>query len=48
MADGNKCAHEMCDCPVESGAEYCSDHCKKAADQDIIEIKCDCGHSGCA
>jgi hypothetical protein len=44
----NKCAHEMCDCMVNDDADYCSDHCEKADDQDITEIKCDCGHSACS
>ena len=46
MADENKCGHSMCDCPVSGDAKYCSDHCKDAADQDIVEIACDCGHPG--
>ncbi|MBV9217622.1 MAG: hypothetical protein JO053_15750 [Acidobacteria bacterium] len=46
MADDNKCAHAACSCPAGEG-KYCSDHCKEAADQDIVEIKCDCGHPGC-
>jgi len=46
MADEGKCSHEMCSCTAgESG--YCSDHCKDAVDQDIVEIRCDCGHDGC-
>lgn len=48
MADEGKCAHEMCVCRTTGDEEYCSDHCKDAADQDIIEIACDCGHSGCS
>ena len=46
MADEGKCGHDMCSCPSgESG--YCSDHCKDAVDQDIVEIACDCGHVNC-
>lgn len=45
--NNNKCARDACSCTVADGVNYCSDHCKKADDQDIIEIKCDCGHSGC-
>lgn len=48
MDENTKCAHEMCDCVVIGDAEYCSDHCKDAVDQDLTEIKCDCGHSGCS
>ena len=45
--DDNKCGHEGCVCNVGGEAEYCSDHCENAADQDITEISCDCGHPGC-
>ena len=48
MADEGKCQHEMCSCPATGEASYCSDHCRDAADQDIVEIRCDCGHPGCA
>ncbi len=47
MENENKCAHQLCSCGVGNGENYCSDHCKDAVDQDIIEISCDCGHSGC-
>ena len=47
MADEGKCGHEMCRCSVSGDAEYCSDHCKDAEGQDMTEISCDCGHSGC-
>jgi hypothetical protein len=33
---------------VTGDAEYCSDHCEDAADQDLTEINCDCGHPGCS
>lgn len=49
MADeNNKCAHEMCVCPVADDQEYCSHHCEGVADQDIIELRCECGHAACA
>lgn len=48
MADDDKCEHDMCSCPVAGDTEYCSDHCKDAVDQDIVEISCDCGHAGCS
>lgn len=47
MADDNKCGHQACGCPVGDDQTYCSDHCETAADQDIIEISCDCGHAEC-
>ena len=47
MADEGKCGYEMCRCGVSGDAEYCSDHCRDAAGQDITEIMCDCGHPGC-
>ena len=45
--DDNRCGHEGCMCAVSGEQEYCSDHCRNADDQDITEISCDCGHSGC-
>jgi len=45
--DDNRCGHEACACAVSGDREYCSDHCENAADQDITEISCDCGHPGC-
>jgi hypothetical protein len=50
MADENdgKCGHDMCVCAVTGDAEYCSDHCEDAVDQDLTEINCDCGHAGCS
>lgn len=47
MADSNKCKHELCNCPTQGDEKYCSDHCREAVSQDIIELKCDCGHAGC-
>ncbi len=47
MEDDNKCAHNACSCTVTNDEDYCSEHCEDAEDQDIIEIKCDCGHSAC-
>lgn len=47
MADDNKCKHDLCVCMVGGDQEYCSDHCRDAVDQDIVEIRCDCGHSCC-
>ncbi len=48
MADATKCAHPACNCTVTKGGEfgkYCSEHCKKKADQ--IELRCDCRHPVC-
>ncbi len=47
MENEHKCACDMCSCAVGEGEKYCSDHCRDAVDQDIVEIACDCGHSGC-
>ena len=47
MAEENKCGHEMCKCPTSGDDECCSDHCRDAVDQDIVEIACDCRHPGC-
>jgi hypothetical protein len=47
MADDNICGHEICSCPADGDTGYCSAQCKMAADQDLTELKCDCGHPGC-
>ena len=49
MADDedNRCAHGGCRCAVSGDSDYCSDHCRDAAEQDIVEIACDCGHPQC-
>ena len=44
-----KCAHESCVCMVGKDGEfgkYCSAHCQDA--KDLAEIRCECGHAGCA
>ena len=46
--DDNTCGHDICTCAVAEDQEYCSDHCEDADEQDIVEIRCDCGHSTCA
>ena len=48
MADENKCAHSLCVCAKAPDSDYCSQHCEDAVDQDITEIRCDCGHTGCS
>jgi hypothetical protein len=48
MADVNKCAHPACKCMVTKGGafgDYCSDHCRQAADS--TELRCDCHHAAC-
>jgi predicted nucleic acid-binding Zn ribbon protein len=47
MENTNKCAHPICTCSVSGNEKYCSDHCRDAVDQDIVEISCDCGHTNC-
>lgn len=46
MADGT-CKHEPCICGAAPDSDYCSDHCRDAVDQHLVEIKCDCGHGAC-
>jgi hypothetical protein len=49
MADLQKCAHPVCECMIDGKGEfgkYCSQACETAGD--ILELKCDCGHPGCA
>lgn len=49
MKDINKCAHPACKCLVPDNSaygKYCSQHCQTAAQ--VTELKCDCGHPGCA
>jgi hypothetical protein len=48
MADGNKCAHPICECIVPKGGahgKYCSETCKEKGD--TIELRCDCQHPAC-
>jgi len=47
MADKGKCGHEGCGCAVGDGETFCSDHCREAHEQDMVEIACDCGHQNC-
>ena len=44
-----KCAHDACKCMVAPNGQYgkyCSEHCQDNGD--LIELRCDCGHPGCA
>lgn len=38
MSDQGKCKHELCRCTAEGESGYCSDHCRDAVDQDLVEI----------
>lgn len=42
------CGHDICSCAPQPESDYCSEHCEDAVDQDMIEIKCDCGHPNCS
>ena len=46
--DDNKCGHDICLCATTDDAKYCSEHCERAAAQDLTEISCDCGHPDCS
>lgn len=49
MSEPNKCAHPLCECLVSDDSEFgnfCSAQCETA--KDVTELKCDCGHPGCA
>jgi hypothetical protein len=42
------CAHAPCNCPVENGTSYCSEHCERAAShQPDAAADCPCGHARC-
>lgn len=47
MAETEKCEHELCNCVVVEDDEYCSPQCESMAEQDLTEMKCDCGHATC-
>lgn len=47
MADKDTCEHNICDCTVGDDEDYCSPQCETADAEDLTEMKCDCGHSGC-
>lgn len=49
MKDSQKCAHPACSCLVPSNSphgKYCSAQCENA--KDAADVKCTCGHPGCA
>jgi hypothetical protein len=42
------CAHELCDCPVQPGSEYCSQLCEQQAKAEPGDAtSCPCGHLAC-
>jgi len=47
MENTGTCAHEACNCLVTDDDSYCSQSCKDAADGDLVELMCDCGHASC-
>ena len=47
MAEVNRCEHNLCNCAIDDDAEYCSPQCESAGEQELTEMKCDCGHSTC-
>jgi hypothetical protein len=49
MKDAEKCAHPACRCLVPSSGphgKYCSAQC--ANEKETADVKCTCGHPGCA
>jgi hypothetical protein len=49
MKEVEKCAHPACKCLVPSNSphgKYCSVHCQNAPE--TSDVKCGCGHPGCA
>lgn len=47
MGNDGKCEHKPCNCAVTDDGSYCSEQCKDAAGQDIVQIACGCGHASC-
>jgi hypothetical protein len=44
----NKCAHPACNCPVESGKQYCSISCEDSVKSGAgNDIACGCDHRQC-
>jgi hypothetical protein len=52
----NKCRHGKCDCLVQPGEHFCSEHCAKASPAAISgtlpgerdpQSQCECGHAAC-
>jgi len=46
------CRRSGCACKVESGQEYCGEHCRSSAEhrgamEDMKQGHCACGHSEC-
>ena len=47
METTGTCAHEACNCLVADEGAYCSANCKDAADGELVELTCNCGHASC-
>lgn len=55
MADEQRrrtCGHTNCECEVSPGQKYCSDYCRRMAEQpmamaDDVDGECGCGHPAC-
>lgn len=47
MKENHKCNRDICVCEVADDQEFCSEICEESDDQDLTEIKCDCGHNCC-
>jgi hypothetical protein len=45
--DERKCNHEICNCRVPEGEDYCSPHCEATDSGEVMNINCDCGHPNC-
>ncbi len=46
--DVNTCRHPSCSCSIQTGDEFCSAECSRAAGDAAEHARCDCGHDGCA
>lgn len=50
--DRKKCAHERCVCMATADSDYCSAYCEAASgtvvSDEIVVMKCECGHQGCS
>jgi len=43
-----RCEHLACLCDVAVGDATCSEYCASPAGRDPQNVRCECGHSGCA
>lgn len=48
----HQCQHQGCSCAVLQDEQYCSEHCRKAAQsaptREEDRVTCACGHDECA